>query len=81
MLSSFLLIPMDILFTTRSMFAWSFDRLVSSIMSKVSERFFTPAISIIISLVIAEFLIYLFAFTKRLDCMLQPHLELWLLTS
>jgi amino acid transporter len=63
-LSVFILIPMDILFTTRCMFAWSFDRLLPSTISKVSDRFHTPVISILISFVIAEFLIYLFAFTN-----------------
>ncbi len=64
LLSCFLLIPMDILFTTRSMFAWSFDRVLPSTISKVSDRFHTPVISIVISLIVAEFLIYLFAFTN-----------------
>jgi len=64
LLMAFILIPMDVLFTTRSMFAWSFDRIVPAKLCAVSERFFTPVISIVVSLVVAEFLIYLFAFTN-----------------
>lgn len=61
-LAAFILIPMDIFTTTRSMFAWSFDRIIPSSISKVSDRFFTPVFSVAISFVVAEFLIYLFAF-------------------
>lgn len=61
-LAAFILIPMDIFLTTRSMFAWSFDRIIPSSISKVSDRYFTPIVSIAISFVVAEFLIYLFAF-------------------
>jgi amino acid transporter len=39
-------IPAEIAYTTRSMIAWSFDRLVPSQMGYVSRRFHTPVVAI-----------------------------------
>jgi amino acid transporter len=63
-LMSFLLLSVNALIVQRSMFAWSFDRLVPTKLAAVSDRFHTPVICIAVSLLLAEVLIYLFAFTS-----------------
>jgi amino acid transporter len=62
-LTSFLYIPMDGFFATRSMFAWSFDRIVPQKLASVSDRFHSPLFSLVVALILAEGLIYAFSFT------------------
>lgn len=61
---SFLLISINALIVQRSIFAWSFDRLVPTALARVSDRFHTPVINIVVSLLLAEILVFLFAFTS-----------------
>jgi amino acid transporter len=53
------------MFTTRAMFAWSFDRIFPSRFASVSSRMNgSPVFATIVSVVLAEFMIFLFAFTS-----------------
>ena len=55
-------IPAEIAYTTRSMIAWSFDRLVPSQMGYVSRRFHTPVVAIAIGTAGSIVFMWLIAF-------------------
>lgn len=55
-------VPAEIAYTTRSMIAWSFDRLVPSQMGYVSRRFHTPVVAIAIGTAGSIVFMWLIAF-------------------
>ena len=63
-MAAIVLIPLDVMFTTRAMFAWSFDRIIPSRFASVSSRNGSPVFTTIVSVAVAEFMIFLFAFTS-----------------
>lgn len=55
-------IPAEIAYTTRTMIAWSFDRLAPNRLGHVSERFGTPIVAIWLSAVVSIVFMYFIAF-------------------
>jgi amino acid transporter len=51
------------LYATRSMLAWAFDRLTPAKIGHVSPRFRTPTVATIVTFIIAEIFLALYAFT------------------
>jgi amino acid transporter len=60
---SIILLPAFYIITTRSMFAWSFDRLVPSFIADVSDRFHAPMKSILIVAILASIMCALSLYT------------------
>jgi amino acid transporter len=59
----FTVTALELLFATRCIFAWSFDRLVPTKLSAVSDRFHSPINSVLVSMALAELLLGLMTFT------------------
>jgi APA family basic amino acid/polyamine antiporter len=55
-------IPAELAYTTRSMIAWSFDRIAPDRLGYVSRRFHTPTVAIALSTAIAVFFMWLIAY-------------------
>lgn len=58
---SYFWIPICMLWATRMVFAWSFDRLVPAKAAAVSEKTGSPTVAVLAVAVIAEFLLWLYA--------------------
>jgi APA family basic amino acid/polyamine antiporter len=58
---SYFWIPICMLWATRMVFAWSFDRLVPAKAAAVSEKTGSPTVAVVAVAVIAEFLLWLYA--------------------
>jgi basic amino acid/polyamine antiporter, APA family len=54
------LVPSQILYPTRMLFAWSFDRLIPKQVANVSPRFSSPIIATVISVLVCEALLALY---------------------
>jgi len=61
--AAFVLVPLDITATTRSIFAWSFDRLVPSKLASVNARFAAPVVAIVVNCILGIILWWLLIFT------------------
>jgi len=57
-------IPAEIAYTTRTMIAWSFDRLAPDALGRVSDRFHTPVVAIGLSTVVAIMFMALLAYAN-----------------
>jgi amino acid transporter len=57
-------IPAELIYTQRTMLAWSFDRLAPEPMSYVSPRFGTPVVLIVITAAVAIFFMWVIAYTS-----------------
>jgi amino acid transporter len=55
---------LDTIIGTRSMFAWSFDRLVPSVIARVSDDWHSPYIAVIIQIIFSEVFLILYTFTS-----------------
>lgn len=74
-------IPAEISYTTRSMIAWSFDRIAPDRLGYVSERFHTPVVAIGLSTIGAIFFMWLIAFQGiMLLTLVEVLLVVWGLT-
>jgi amino acid transporter len=59
----FTVTALELLFATRCIFAWSFDRVVPTKLAAVSDRFHSPINSVLLSMALAELLLGLMTFT------------------
>jgi amino acid transporter len=55
-------IPAELAYTTRSMIAWSFDRIAPDRLGYVSRRFHTPTVAILLSTAVAVLFMWLIAY-------------------
>lgn len=71
-------IPAQIAYTTRSMIAWSFDRLAPDKLGYVSKRFHTPVVAIGLSTAIAIVFMWAIAYKNiNLLTLIEPLLVVW----
>jgi amino acid transporter len=71
-------VPAQMAYTTRTMIAWSFDRLAPNALGHVSRRFNTPVIAIGVSTVIALVFMWLIAYKDMsLLTLAEPLLVIW----
>lgn len=71
-------IPAEIVYTTRTMVAWSFDRLAPDVLGKVSERFHTPVVAIGLSTLISIVFMALIAYANiALLTLIEVLLVVW----
>ena len=71
-------VPAEIAYTTRTMIAWSFDRLAPSNLGYVSRRFNTPVIAIAISTAISIVFMWAIAYKElSLLTLIEPLLVIW----
>jgi amino acid transporter len=71
-------IPAQIAYTTRSMIAWSFDRIVPSPLGYVSKRFNTPVVAIWISTALSIVFMWAIAYKSvNLLTLIEPLLIVW----
>jgi len=71
-------IPAEIAYTTRSMIAWSFDRLAPDRLGYVSKRFNTPVVAIGVSTATAILFMWAIAFKNiNLLTLIEPLLVIW----
>jgi APA family basic amino acid/polyamine antiporter len=71
-------IPAELAYTTRSMIAWSFDRLAPDRLGYVSRRFNTPVVAIGLSLVISLVFMWLIAYRNTsLLTLVEALLVIW----
>ncbi len=71
-------IPAEIAYTTRTMIAWSFDRLAPGRLGYVSKRFHTPVVAIALSTAVA--IVFMWAIAYRnisLLTLIEPLLVIW----
>lgn len=61
---SYFWIPAELIYTQRTMVAWSFDRLAPEKLGYVSERFHTPVVAILLSIAVAIFFMWVIAYTS-----------------
>lgn len=61
---SYFWIPAELIYTQRTMVAWSFDRLAPEKLGYVSERFHTPIVAILLSIAVAIFFMWVIAYTS-----------------
>lgn len=61
---SYFWIPAELIYTQRTMIAWSFDRLAPERLGYVSPRFHTPVVAILISIAVAIFFMWVIAYTS-----------------
>ena len=59
----FTVTALELLFATRCIFAWAFDRVVPTKLAAVSDRFHSPINSVLLSMALAELLLALMTFT------------------
>jgi len=65
--ASFLLVPVNILAFSRSVFAWSFDRILPEKLTGVSTKFGTPTLAITICAILTTALWYMTVYTTVLS--------------
>jgi APA family basic amino acid/polyamine antiporter len=71
-------IPAEIAYTTRTMIAWSFDRLAPNQLGYVSKRFNTPVVAIGISTAVAIVFMWAIAYKNiSLLTLVEPLLVIW----
>jgi amino acid transporter len=71
-------IPAEIAYTTRTMIAWSFDRLAPDRLGYVSKRFHTPVVAIGLSTAIAIVFMWAIAYKNiSLLTLVEPLLVIW----
>ncbi len=71
-------VPAEIAYTTRTMIAWSFDRLAPDALGKVSDRFHTPVIAIGLSTIISIVFMALIAYQNlALLTLIEVLLVIW----
>jgi len=71
-------IPAEIAYTTRTMIAWSFDRVAPDRLGYVSERFHTPVVAIWLSTAVAIVFMWFIAFQAiALLTLIQVLLVIW----
>jgi amino acid transporter len=71
-------IPAEIAYTTRTMIAWSFDRLAPDRLGYVSRRFHTPVVAIGISTAVAIVFMWAIAYKHiNLLTLIEPLLVIW----
>lgn len=71
-------IPAEIAYTTRTMIAWSFDRLAPDRLGYVSKRFHTPVVAIGISTGVAIVFMWAIAYKNiNLLTLVEPLLVIW----
>ncbi len=69
---SYFWLPSAQMIATRSIFAWSFDRLVPEKLSEVSPRFHAPWLAIVVSAIVSE--VFLVLYWQGVFSFLQPAL-------
>jgi amino acid transporter len=69
---SYFWLPSAQMIATRSMFAWSFDRLVPEKLSEVGEKSHAPWVAVVVTAVVAE--VFLFFYWQHVFSFLQPAL-------
>jgi amino acid transporter len=71
-------VPAEIAYTTRTMIAWSFDRLAPDRLGYVSKRFHTPVVAIGISTAISIVFMWAIAYKNiSLLTLIEPLLVIW----
>jgi amino acid transporter len=71
-------VPAEIAYTTRSMIAWSFDRLAPNKLGYVSKRFHTPVVAIGLSTAISIVFMWAIAYKSiNLLTLIEPLLVIW----
>lgn len=64
---SYYWIPVNMLYVTRVVFAWSFDRLVPAKLGEVHRKYHTPANTVILATILTEFFLALIVLTPYLQ--------------
>jgi amino acid transporter len=71
-------IPAEIAYTTRTMIAWSFDRVAPDRLGYVSERFHTPVVAIWLSTVVSIVFMWLIAYQNiQLLTLIEAIMVIW----